>query len=326
MPQLPEGNQSMPHSTEWWQLPPHDCLPKAIAFLNSAHRQASPAIKCHEFCKALNAAAKEFLLHRMSQNALSGPEQSDHARRRISSDNQAVRELFRTGIQEARRRLLCGGEPMQRLAELRPFLESHQDLEASQLNFNPGSPTYRHEEQHRCFMQYMRSPQNLRSKRALLVATASLVYMVRSHIAHGGKAPPDSATAVSPRDQSVCDLTSAVIEHFFDLLLDRPSHRLATYGTLKPGEANASMLEDISGEWGEGIATGVIRQQNGFPAFRGLLTGDPVAVKILTSPQLPQHYEQLDQFEGNGYCRVLVPVQFESGPKICNIYQERVPD
>jgi gamma-glutamylcyclotransferase (GGCT)/AIG2-like uncharacterized protein YtfP len=326
MPQLPQANESMPHPMEWWQRPPHDGVPKAIAFLNSARRQASPAIKCDELCKALNAAAKAFLSHRMSQNELSGQERSDHALGRISSDNQAVRELFRTGIPEARRQWLCDGEPMQRLAELRPFIESHQDLEARQLKFNSGFPTSKHEQQHRCFMQYMRNPQIPRRQPDLLMATASLVYMVRSHIAHGGKAPPDSATAVSPRDRAICDVTSAVLEHFFDLLLDRPSHRLATYGTLKPGEANASMLKDVTGEWSEGTATGVIRQQNGFPAFRGLLTGPPVVVKILASPQLPQHYEQLDQFEGNGYCRVLVPVKFESGSKICNIYQERVPD
>ena len=111
---------------------------------------------------------------------------------------------------------------------------------------------------------------------------------------------------------------------------ERPSTRLAIYGSLAPGESNHCIIEDISGEWTAGFVRGDLVRQGwgahvGFPG----MTWDPqssnrVDVKVLTADDLPLHWERLDEFEGDDYLRILVPVEgTEGAPIVANIYGVR---
>jgi len=106
-----------------------------------------------------------------------------------------------------------------------------------------------------------------------------------------------------------------------------PSHRLAVYGTLAPGEANHGQVAGLRGEWQEGFVRGELVPEGwgttyGFPAFRWDPAGTPVGVQVLVSPDLPAHWPRLDAFEGPGYRRILVPVEDESGDlvAVANLY------
>ncbi len=66
----------------------------------------------------------------------------------------------------------------------------------------------------------------------------------------------------------VSELTARVIDDLFDMFFDRPSQRLAVYGTLTPNGPNASELASLEGEWHEGSVQGVIEQRDGFLEFR----------------------------------------------------------
>ncbi len=48
-------------------------------------------------------------------------------------------------------------------------------------------------------------------------------------------------------------------------------------------------------------------------------------VKMLVSPELPEHWKRLDEFEGAEYVRILVPVEDEGSGLIgvANIYALR---
>ena len=108
---------------------------------------------------------------------------------------------------------------------------------------------------------------------------------------------------------------------------DGPRHRLAVYGSLAPGEANAGQLEALEGAWIEG---GVVRGRlhpsgwgaaHGFPGLEWDPRGEPVTVRVFVSPELPAHWEHLDAFEGEDYRRIVVPVEdLPGGPLRCNIY------
>lgn len=74
---------------------------------------------------------------------------------------------------------------------------------------------------------------------AVAVATSTAVRLPKS---------PDPAK--NERDRAVSEIASAVIEDVFDLLLERPSHRLAVYGILAPGEPNEAVLADFHGACG----------------------------------------------------------------------------
>jgi gamma-glutamylcyclotransferase (GGCT)/AIG2-like uncharacterized protein YtfP len=106
-----------------------------------------------------------------------------------------------------------------------------------------------------------------------------------------------------------------------------PAHRLAVYGSLAPGEANADQLAGLEGEWLEG---GRVRGRlhragwgaaHGFPGLEWDPGGGPVPVKVFVSADLPAHWARLDAFEGSDYRRIVVPVEgLPGGTRPCNIY------
>lgn len=98
----------------------------------------------------------------------------------------------------------------------------------------------------------------------------------------------------------------------------RPDQRLATYGTLAPGEVNHHYLVDLEGRWVRGVVHGH-RHESGWGAalgFPGLVldaAGPAVEVHVLESPDLPARWSRLDEFEGPGYRRVLAAVETPDG-------------
>ncbi len=105
------------------------------------------------------------------------------------------------------------------------------------------------------------------------------------------------------------------------------SHRLAVYGSLAPGRPSHSVIEGIRGAWTDGFVRGRLKRTGwgsgiGYPAISWDPEGDRVRVKMLVSPELPEHWKRLDEFEGADYVRVLVPVEDEGGALIAvaNIY------
>lgn len=102
-------------------------------------------------------------------------------------------------------------------------------------------------------------------------------------------------------------------------------HRLATYGTLSPGESNFAQLADLKGTWSRGTVRGHrlpsgTGAAEGYPVFHADPSGPEVPVHLLESPDLPAHWPRLDAFEGEGYRRAIIEVQTPSGPVFANIY------
>ena len=112
-----------------------------------------------------------------------------------------------------------------------------------------------------------------------------------------------------------------------DQLLDFPSHRLAVYGSLAPGKKNHHMMAGMEGTWRKAVLRGSLLDRGwgagqGFPGFVWDGTDSAVAAQVFTSNDLSQQWQRLDQFEGQEYRRVLVPVEVEEdGIEVCNVYQ-----
>jgi gamma-glutamylcyclotransferase (GGCT)/AIG2-like uncharacterized protein YtfP len=102
--------------------------------------------------------------------------------------------------------------------------------------------------------------------------------------------------------------------------------RLAIYGTLAPGRANHHQLADLNGRWSPGTVNGTLMEQGwgarfGYPGIILDAAGGPVKVQLLESPDLPQHWSRLDEFEGSGYRRVATTVDTEDGAVEAFIYE-----
>ena len=120
-------------------------------------------------------------------------------------------------------------------------------------------------------------------------------------------------------------LVTSELEQRVDQLLDFPSHRLSVYGSLAPGAENQWVLTELHGVWTKGTVKGHRDaagwgQTLGFPALIWDPQGDEIAVDLFHSPELPQHWHRIDEFEGDDYQRILVPVQQGTEVAVANIY------
>ncbi len=101
--------------------------------------------------------------------------------------------------------------------------------------------------------------------------------------------------------------------------------RLATYGTLAPGEVNAHELAALQGHWRQGTVTGHLHDAgwgaaHGCPGLVPGEDGSPIPVHLFESQDLPEHWARLDAFEGSGYRRIVMDVETQSGTVPANIY------
>ena len=95
---------------------------------------------------------------------------------------------------------------------------------------------------------------------------------------------------------------------------------LAVYGSLMPGEPNHWVVSRIPGEWRAGTVRGWTFEVTWGPAqgYDGFVAdddGSDVAVQVLVSEALPRRWREIDDFEGPGYRRVPVEVEFEDGTR-----------
>jgi gamma-glutamylcyclotransferase (GGCT)/AIG2-like uncharacterized protein YtfP len=102
-------------------------------------------------------------------------------------------------------------------------------------------------------------------------------------------------------------------------------HRLATYGSLAPGRPNHVHVAGLRGRWLDGHVHGRLVEA-GWGAALGYFAlvldpdGPAVDVQVLESPDLPEHWPRLDDFEGPGYARVLTTVHTDAGDLAAHLY------
>ena len=222
---------------------------------------------------------------------------------------------------------LCGSESLRRFAELAPHIMNHNILLRERYDpFNitedvRKKASVEHRQLLNAFQRFTELPKDQSLREALLKKTATLLYVVRSNIAHSEKTPQGPDLSKSERDQVVSEAASGVIEDLFDIFFDRPSQRLAVYGTLTPDGPNASELAGLEGQWHEGTVHGEVGERDGFLEFNWSITAEVVSVKVLSASRLSERFDRLDRFEGPRYRRILVPALIDGKHSVCNIYQ-----
>ena len=105
------------------------------------------------------------------------------------------------------------------------------------------------------------------------------------------------------------------------------THRLFVYGTLAPGRPNEHVLEKIPGEWEPATVRGTLYPEGwgaaaGYPGIVLDSNGSEVSGLLFTSEKLAEHWARLDEFEGEGYERVLTAAKRKDGVMVdAFIYQ-----
>jgi gamma-glutamylcyclotransferase (GGCT)/AIG2-like uncharacterized protein YtfP len=95
-------------------------------------------------------------------------------------------------------------------------------------------------------------------------------------------------------------------------------NRLFVYGTLAPGRPNAHVLADVSGTWEPATVRGTLIPEGwgaaeGYSAIVLNAEGAEVEGLLFSSDSLAEHWARLDEFEGDGYERVMTKVKLRDG-------------
>jgi gamma-glutamylcyclotransferase (GGCT)/AIG2-like uncharacterized protein YtfP len=154
---------------------------------------------------------------------------------------------------------------------------------------------------------------------SLLRRLSRAVLVVRNNLRHGEKTRFGPDVKRARRNRDVSKITLPVLEDILDFILDRPSQKLAAYGTLRPGQPNDEVL-DIKGTWRHPVTLpGVISEEAGLPAFTYALNSSAKA-ELFVSPDLPGEWKRLDEFEGSRYTRVLGLYRHNGLVGVANVY------
>ena len=97
--------------------------------------------------------------------------------------------------------------------------------------------------------------------------------------------------------------------------------RLVVYGSLGPGERHHHLLASLRGEWIRCSITGLLRMHEGYRIFSPEGTATIQALMFVSS-DLPQYWRVLDDFEGDDYRRIIIPVEIATGQTTANIYAD----
>jgi gamma-glutamylcyclotransferase (GGCT)/AIG2-like uncharacterized protein YtfP len=96
------------------------------------------------------------------------------------------------------------------------------------------------------------------------------------------------------------------------------TERLFVYGTLAPDRPNEHVLADVPGSWEQATVKGTLFQEGwgaclGYPVIVLNELGSEVHGFVFSSEELAPHWARLDEFEGDGYERVVTLVKLGDG-------------
>ena len=91
------------------------------------------------------------------------------------------------------------------------------------------------------------------------------------------------------------------------------TQHLFVYGTLAPGQPNEHVLTNIGGTWEPATVKGHLKEHGwgaemGYPGIVLDEAGGDIKGFIFSSENLDEHWDELDEFEGREYRRVLAEV------------------
>jgi gamma-glutamylcyclotransferase (GGCT)/AIG2-like uncharacterized protein YtfP len=99
-----------------------------------------------------------------------------------------------------------------------------------------------------------------------------------------------------------------------------PEKSLIVYGTLAPNAPNHKVVEHIKGSWQPGIVRGSLEKlgwgaELGYYGFKPTAKNKQAEIKafVLFSEDLVANWQMLDDFEGDGYRRILAVYELENG-------------
>lgn len=249
--------------------------------------------------KEHNSIEKYFTLFK-AIDILTGAQGLDDEPASLAIQNSADRLLSTRDQQD-----LVQSDDAIRLARVEPHIIDHKILQSkiSRPEVDHRDPCFRHKK----FQQNL-SSRNL-STNDKAKSLISVLCLVRNNIAHGYKTPRGNDLDRQERDNFISETCYPLLSKLLQLLLNHPTRRLLTYGTLQPGGVHARLLASIQQDPSIVTVPGTIKEVDGLRYFSPKHRKDDtdITCHLYESDALIALWSELDRFEGSRYQRQLVP-------------------
>jgi len=290
--------------------------------LSEAKCWNDPVWQTKNYANALNILYAEFYWYREQCGELTDPEKQPGG----SSERQSLKQLVTNGLTTRDQKHFLECDSIALLADFSPPIMDMKKLVDGGYKTSGITEKLQREASlgHRQFTKAMEAwrhdPQDQQNVTQALKKLVEIFYVVRNNTMHAEKTSRGPDLEKAKRDRRVCRVVNPVIERFINILFEEPARRLAVYGTLAPGESNASELSEVDGTWSDGTVQGELNTVNGQSYFTWRNDAGKVNVQVFESKSLESHFDRIDNFEGPSYQRFLVPVDSGGKTQVCHIY------
>jgi hypothetical protein len=92
------------------------------------------------------------------------------------------------------------------------------------------------------------------------------------------------------------------------------------FGAVVLDQSNHHMVAHMRGSWRPCLITGTLDKRGGYNVFQWQSEGQKVPALLFESDDLPAGWKALDEFEGDDYCRITIPVEVDGRYTVANVY------
>lgn len=162
------------------------------------------------------------------------------------------------------------------------------------------------------------------AKVELITNLCKLLYEVRSNMMHCGKTPYGPDHDKSKRDEEICKLIHPTLVNIIDFLLEKPNNKLILYGTLKQGQPNASLVDNLRRGTEMINIFGFIESESNLLYYTFSISNprNKIEAELIINDSLIDEFERIDLFEGKKYKRIKVPYKNGNEVGIGHIYEK----
>jgi len=291
--------------------------------LNRAENETYFVDKCQKLYSALESIWGLYIEDAISKSKLSEWAQRQFQQGKLSINNK-FSETVNSLLTYQGKKSIIESKAFKEIIHFTPRIMSDAILESKRYNPENISTELRQEASatHNKLIESYNYPN--RKPDIIITYLCKLLYEIRSNMMHCGKTPYGPDLDKSKRDEEICKLIYPTLLNIIDFLLEKPNNKLILYGTLKEGQPNASLIDNLRIIREMINIFGFIEIENGLPYYTFSISNprNEIEAELIINESLTNAFDRIDSFEGTKYKRIKVPYKIGEEYGIGHIYEK----
>ena len=291
--------------------------------LNIAGQKKHFVDKCDKMFASLESIIGLYIDYSIKENKL-----SNFAKKRLIRNSLSINNKFSEAVNEtldnSDKNKIINSKAFKEIIHYRPLIMNDKVLEKNRYDPDSISHTLREKASWTHYKLINDYKDQLKNS-WIITSLCKLLYEVRCNLKHCGKTPYGPDLEKSRRDEEVCKLIHPTLSAIINHLLEKPNDKLLLYGTLKFGEANATILDSYRINSKLVSVWGFMEIENKLPYYTFSISSDQnqVEAELIYNSEIHNLFDKLDEFEGLTYRRIKVPYKKNNEIGIGHIYEKK---